>query len=60
MLRKKYLLQQVARHWNNLHREAVNALSLEEFKARLNGAPSNLIQWIATLPITKGLELDGL
>jgi len=30
-------------HWNRLHREAVGALSLEVFKARLDGAVSNLL-----------------
>ena len=30
-------------HWNRLHREAVGAPSLEVFKARLDGAVSNLL-----------------
>jgi len=33
----------VVRHWNRLTREAVDAPSLEVFKARLDGALSNLI-----------------
>jgi len=33
----------VVRHWNRLPREAVNAPSLEKFKARLDGALSNLV-----------------
>ena len=32
----------VVRHWNMLPREAVDAPSLEVFKARLDGALSNL------------------
>lgn len=30
------------RHWNGLPREAVSALCLEVFKAKLDGALSNL------------------
>ncbi|KAK4827383.1 hypothetical protein QYF61_017788 [Mycteria americana] len=33
----------VVRHWNRLPREAVDALSLEAFKVRLDGTLSNLI-----------------
>ena len=33
----------VVRHWNGLPREAVDAPSLEVFKARLDGALSNLL-----------------
>ena len=33
----------VVRHWNMSPREAVAAPSLEAFKARLNGALSNLV-----------------
>jgi len=40
----------VVRHWNRLPREAVNAPSLELFKARLDGALSNLVQWKVSLP----------
>jgi len=31
------------RHWNRLPREAVNDPTLEAFKARLDGALSNLV-----------------
>ncbi|KFQ52788.1 hypothetical protein N333_06023, partial [Nestor notabilis] len=34
--------RRVARHWNRLPKEAVNAPSLEAFKARLDSALSNL------------------
>ncbi|KFP09818.1 hypothetical protein Z169_04796, partial [Egretta garzetta] len=42
-LRKKFFTMRVVRHWNRLPREAVDAPSLEVFKARLNGALSNLV-----------------
>ncbi|KFW63501.1 hypothetical protein AS28_01365, partial [Pygoscelis adeliae] len=42
-LRKKFFTMRVVRHWNRLPREAVDAPSLEVFKARLDGALSNLI-----------------
>ena len=45
----------VVRCWNGLPREAVNALSLEVFKARLDGALGNLVQWKLCLP-TAGVE----
>ena len=38
--------------------EAVDAPSLEAFKARLDGALSNLV--LVSLPIAGGLELDDL
>jgi len=33
----------VVKHWHRLPREVVDALWLEMFKARVNGAQSNLI-----------------
>jgi len=42
-IRKKYFTMRVVRHWNRLHREAVDAPSLEEFKDRLDGDLSNLV-----------------
>ena len=33
----------VVRHWSRLPREVVDAQSLEAFKARLDGALSNLV-----------------
>ncbi|KFM08651.1 hypothetical protein AS27_04629, partial [Aptenodytes forsteri] len=41
--RKKFFTMRVARHWNRLPREVVDAPSLEVFKARLRGALSNLV-----------------
>ncbi|KGL96036.1 hypothetical protein N301_02986, partial [Charadrius vociferus] len=42
-IRKKIFTLRVVRHWNRLPREAVDAPSLEAFKARLDGALSNLV-----------------
>jgi len=54
----------VVRCWNKLPREAVDAQSLEVFKARLDVALGSLIHYtihqLATLPVAKGLEHDGL
>ncbi|KFP13691.1 hypothetical protein Z169_08033, partial [Egretta garzetta] len=41
--RKKFFTMRAVRHWNRLPREAVDAPSLEVFKARLDGALSNLV-----------------
>ena len=53
--KKKFFTMRVVRCWNGLPREAVNALSLEVFKARLDGALGNLVQWKLSLP-TAGIE----
>ncbi|KFP96677.1 hypothetical protein N329_04344, partial [Haliaeetus albicilla] len=42
-MRKKFFTTRVVRHWNRLPREAVDAPSLEVFKARLDGALSSLV-----------------
>ncbi|KFP16809.1 hypothetical protein Z169_05482, partial [Egretta garzetta] len=42
-IRKKFFTMRVVKHWNRLPREGVEAPSLETFKARLDGAVSNLI-----------------
>ena len=42
-IRKKFFTVRVVRHWNRLPSEAVDAPSLEAFKARLNGTLSNLV-----------------
>ena len=41
-IRKKFFTMRVVRHWPRLPREAVAAPSLAAFKARLDGALSNL------------------
>ena len=42
-VRKKFFTVRVVRHWNRLPREVVDAPSLAVFKARLDGALSNLV-----------------
>ncbi|KFP16071.1 hypothetical protein Z169_11725, partial [Egretta garzetta] len=42
-IRKKFFTMRVVKHWNVLPREVVDAPSLVTFKARLDGALSNLI-----------------
>jgi len=41
-IRKKFFTMRVVKHWHRLPREAVDAPSLAVFKARLDGALSNL------------------
>jgi len=55
---KKFFTVMVVRHWSKLPREAVAAPSLEVFKARLDGALSNLVKWKVSLSMSGGLELD--
>ncbi|KFV98212.1 hypothetical protein N326_00758, partial [Eurypyga helias] len=42
-VREKFFVERVVKHWNRLPREAVDAPSLEVFKARLDVALSNLV-----------------
>ncbi|KFO90539.1 hypothetical protein N320_04451, partial [Buceros rhinoceros silvestris] len=42
-IRRKFFTVRVVRHWERLPREAVDAPSLEVFKARLYDVLSNLI-----------------
>ena len=42
-IRRKFFTKTVMRCWNRLHKEAVDASSLEMFKARLDGALSSLV-----------------
>ena len=42
-IRKKFFTVRMVRHWKRLPREAVDAPSLAVFKARLDGALSNLV-----------------
>jgi len=42
-VRKKFFTMTVVRHWHKLPREVEEAPCLETFKARLDGALSNLV-----------------
>ncbi|KFP08823.1 hypothetical protein Z169_04367, partial [Egretta garzetta] len=42
-IKKKFFTMRVMRHWNRLPREVVDVPSLKAFKARLDGALSNLV-----------------
>ncbi|KFQ30513.1 hypothetical protein N332_01589, partial [Mesitornis unicolor] len=42
-IRQKFFTVRVVRHWHRLPREAVDAPSLEAFKAKLDGALSSLV-----------------
>ena len=48
----------MVRDWTRLPKEAVDAPSLEAFKARLDVALGSLVWWLATLHIAGGLKLD--
>ena len=50
-IRRKFFTQRVVTHWNRLPKEAVDAPSLEAFKARLDVALGSLGCWLATLHI---------
>ena len=41
-IRRKFFTQRVARHWNRLPREVVDAPSLKAFMARLDAALGSL------------------
>jgi len=45
-------------HWDRLPKEAVDAPSLEAFKARLDVALGSLVWWLATLHTAGGLKLS--
>ena len=53
-IRRKFFTQRVVMHWNRLPKEAVDAPSLEAFKARLDVALGSLVCWLATLHIAGG------
>ena len=53
-LRREFFTQRVVMHWNRLPKEAVDAPSLQAFKARLDVALGSLVCWLATLHIAGG------
>lgn len=58
-VREKLFTLRVVRYCNRLLWEAMDVPSLDEFKARLDGALS-MMKWEATLSIAMGLEPGGL
>ena len=42
-VREKFLTERAVRYWNRLPREVVDALSLDVFKTRLDGALGSLV-----------------
>ncbi len=50
-VKKKFFTQRAMKHWHSLPREAVGALSLKAFKARLNGTLCTLSCEVASLPM---------
>jgi len=58
--RKTCFTMRVVKHWNRLPTEAVAAPCLAVFKARLDGALSNLVWWKVSLPMAGGVELGDL
>ena len=56
----RFLSLKVVMHWNGLPREAVALPSLAVFKARLNGALSNLVWWKMSLSMAGRLKLDDV
>ena len=53
-IRRKVFTQRVVTQWNRLPKEAVDAPSLEAFKARLDVALGSLVWWLVTLPTEGG------
>ena len=45
---RRFFTQRVVRHWNRLPKEAVDAPSLQAFKARLDVALGSLVWWLVT------------
>ena len=59
-VRGKCFTEIVLSCWHRLPTEAVDAPSLEVFKARLDGALGSLSWWMAALPVLRMLKQDGL
>ena len=53
-IRRKFFTQKAVTQWNRLPKEAVDAPSLEAFKASLDVALGSLVCWLATLHIAGG------
>ena len=59
-IRRKFFTQGVVTHWNRLPKEAVDAPSLQAFRARLDVALGSLVWWLVTLHVAGGLKLYDL
>jgi len=59
-IRKKFFTMRAVKHWHRLPREAVAAPSLAVFKAKLDGALSNMVWWKMFLLMVGVLEPDDL
>ena len=55
-LRRKFFTQRLVTHWNGLPKEAVDAPSLQAFKARLDVALGSLGCWLVTLHTAGGWD----
>lgn len=55
---RKVFVVRVVRDYDKLPRETVVASYLAVFKARLDGAPSNLVYWKVSLSMAGGVKLD--
>jgi len=55
-IKKKFFTLRLVRHWNRLPRAAVDAPSLEVFKARLDGALTSLTELKISLLMAGGLD----
>jgi len=53
-IRRQFFTQKVVTQWIRLPKEAVDAPSLEAFKARLDVALGSLVCWLATLHTAGG------
>lgn len=58
MLRRNFFSVRLVRHWNKFSRVLVDVPFLEMFKAKLDGALSNLIWSKLSLPVDR--DLGGL
>ena len=54
-IRRKFFTQSVAKHWNRLPKEVLDAPSLEAFKTWLDVVLGSLVCWLATLHIVGGV-----
>jgi len=55
-IKKKFFTMRVVKPWHRLPREVADAPSLETFKARLDGALSNLIQLKMALLVARSWD----